>query len=564
VYEFDPDFMELQKHGVRIHLQEQPFRVLASLVERPGEIVTREQLKERIWAKDTFVDFDQSLNKAVNRLREALNDDAGQPRYIETVPRRGYRFVAPVSGTAPATTPPAAPLGVQHRGASRNSSFATAVIAMVGLFLVAFSAVVALWKSKQPAQFSPIRITIDGTSMQPALSRDGKLLAYMSAVDGGKGHIWVRQTSGGVARQVTRGVGESEPSFSPDGRSIAFRSEVDGGGVYLAPTFGGKARLVAKGAFRPRFSPDGERISCLDAEFRGIVVPTRGGAAAIVTERLDLIYSVFAHQTVPLWGPNGNQILYLDHSNAPMETGTSQWRIASPAEGESRALNFQDWDGHWERLPFAHAWTQMSDGRQWIVYSASTGDSRNLFRVPIFPNSGVLGKAEQLTSGPGLILHAVLARNGNLAFTSASLNEQIYAMPITDIVEEGAGLNSRLARPDGLREYSPTISRDGRWLAYAASNLRADQTTIRLRDLVNGSDRLLVEHVDPFTSDFLSISPDGSSVLFAQFLKLTTSCSISVIGAAGGLPQKVSDEEADVAGEGLRVVSHGVADAARD
>jgi DNA-binding winged helix-turn-helix (wHTH) protein len=90
--------MELRKHGVPIRLQEQPFRVLATLAERPGEIVTREELRERIWPKDTFVDFDQSLNKAVNRVREALHDDAGTPQYVETVPRRGYRFIAPVTG----------------------------------------------------------------------------------------------------------------------------------------------------------------------------------------------------------------------------------------------------------------------------------------------------------------------------------------------------------------------------------------------------------------------------------------------------------------------------------
>ena len=96
-YELDRDAMELWKHGHRIRLQDQPLMVLVALLDRPGEIVTREQLQQRIWAKDTFVDFEQSLNKAVNRLREALNDDAGQPRYIETVPRRGYRFVAPVT-----------------------------------------------------------------------------------------------------------------------------------------------------------------------------------------------------------------------------------------------------------------------------------------------------------------------------------------------------------------------------------------------------------------------------------------------------------------------------------
>jgi len=93
VYELDRDAMELRKRGVLLRLQEQPFRVLVMLAERPGEIITREQLRERIWG-DTFVDFDQSLNKAVNRLREALNDNAGAPQYVETVPRQGYRFRA--------------------------------------------------------------------------------------------------------------------------------------------------------------------------------------------------------------------------------------------------------------------------------------------------------------------------------------------------------------------------------------------------------------------------------------------------------------------------------------
>ena len=86
--------MELRKHGMPIHLQEQPFRVLVALLEKPGKVITREELQQRIWAKDTFVDFDQSLNKAVNRVREVLNDDANQPKYVETIPRRGYRFIA--------------------------------------------------------------------------------------------------------------------------------------------------------------------------------------------------------------------------------------------------------------------------------------------------------------------------------------------------------------------------------------------------------------------------------------------------------------------------------------
>jgi DNA-binding winged helix-turn-helix (wHTH) protein len=89
---------ELRKKGVRVKLQEQPFQVLTVLLEHPGQVVTREELRARIWADDTFVDFDNSLNTAINKLREALGDSADNPRFIETLPRRGYRFIAPVTG----------------------------------------------------------------------------------------------------------------------------------------------------------------------------------------------------------------------------------------------------------------------------------------------------------------------------------------------------------------------------------------------------------------------------------------------------------------------------------
>jgi len=87
---------ELRKNGVRIKLQEQPFRVLLELVANSGKVVTREELQQRLWPADTFVDFDVGLNTAIRKLRQALNDDADAPRYIETLAKRGYRFVAPV------------------------------------------------------------------------------------------------------------------------------------------------------------------------------------------------------------------------------------------------------------------------------------------------------------------------------------------------------------------------------------------------------------------------------------------------------------------------------------
>lgn len=96
VFELDPRAGELRKHGLRVRLQEQPFQVLAMLLEHPGEVVTREELQKKLWPADTFVDFDHGLNKAINKIREALSDSADSPRFVETVARRGYRFLAEV------------------------------------------------------------------------------------------------------------------------------------------------------------------------------------------------------------------------------------------------------------------------------------------------------------------------------------------------------------------------------------------------------------------------------------------------------------------------------------
>src|SRR6202042_3438731 len=94
-YEVNPASGELLKNGRRIKLQEQPYRLLVALLENPGEVVSREELRSRLWLDDTFVDFDGSLRVAVRKLREALDDNAEDPRYIETIPKRGYRFLVP-------------------------------------------------------------------------------------------------------------------------------------------------------------------------------------------------------------------------------------------------------------------------------------------------------------------------------------------------------------------------------------------------------------------------------------------------------------------------------------
>ena len=128
---------ELRKSGLKLKLHGQPFEVLAMLLEKPGEVVGREQLRERLWPTDTFVDFDHGVNTAINRLREALGDSADNPRFIETLPRRGYRFIAPVESSAPPaqTAPPVE--AAKPSGKWKKFASILAAALLVGLLVAA-------------------------------------------------------------------------------------------------------------------------------------------------------------------------------------------------------------------------------------------------------------------------------------------------------------------------------------------------------------------------------------------------------------------------------------------
>jgi TolB-like protein/DNA-binding winged helix-turn-helix (wHTH) protein/Tfp pilus assembly protein PilF len=168
VFEVDLNSGELRKHGIRIRIQEQPFRLLATLIEHAGEVVSREDLQKKLWTADTFVDFDHGLNKAINKIREALGDSAESPRFVETVSRRGYRFLAEVQDVdAPSVLRPASatpsqfaaepPVTVEPAGepaiAKRHSlPLGWKVSALVLLVLVAF---VGAWKFHSWTRPSP-------------------------------------------------------------------------------------------------------------------------------------------------------------------------------------------------------------------------------------------------------------------------------------------------------------------------------------------------------------------------------------------------------------------------
>jgi DNA-binding winged helix-turn-helix (wHTH) protein len=176
-FELNLQTAELRKQGQRLRLQEQPFQILAALLERPGEVVTREELRSKLWPTDTFVDFDHGLNAAIRRLRDALDDSADTPIFIETLARRGYRFIAPIDGS-PASSEPAK--SIPERA---NSTLLRVLLAIA--LLMALVVVVLAWapwrRPLRPPEIIERRLTANSAEnavSSAAVSRDGRYLAY--------------------------------------------------------------------------------------------------------------------------------------------------------------------------------------------------------------------------------------------------------------------------------------------------------------------------------------------------------------------------------------------------
>jgi len=303
VFEVNLKAGELRRNGFKLKLQEQPFQILATLLERPGKVVTREELRARLWPEDTFVDFDHSLNAAVRRLRDTLGESAETPRFVETVARRGYRFIAPVDSSAGI----APPTGPEKPRLDRQWPVVVGIsILLLGGIIVGFHA------GRHSAALPSIqekRLTanpIDTPVLSGVISPDGKYLAfadktgfYLRQVDSGETHplslpknfdaepaawfpdsthlvatwvsgpqepasLWEVSLMGGTPRRLTES--GQDPSVSPDGSQIAFvRLSLGVPEIWLMKTDGENAQKLIGQEEKPfgpvAWSPDGKRIA---------------------------------------------------------------------------------------------------------------------------------------------------------------------------------------------------------------------------------------------------------------------------------------------------------------
>jgi Tol biopolymer transport system component/DNA-binding winged helix-turn-helix (wHTH) protein len=285
VFEIDPDAGEVRKAGLKIRIQDQPFQVLKALVDRPGEVVTRDDLRQKLWPSDTFVDFDHSLNTAINKLREALGDGAESPRYVETVPKRGYRFIAPVERLGqvePVEEEPAAiPERKRHDRSRGVFIFVAGVLAGAGLIAAVWGIVRVGRVQREPVLEKFAFVPLEGAN-SPVISPDGKHIAYVNGA-GAQAKLWIQDLDRFEPREVGGSAGVLDfPFWSFDSRQIGFAVNHR---LWRAPAAGGDATIVCEfpghylgGAWKP----DGETI-VFTVDHHGLyAVPAGGGTAQLI------------------------------------------------------------------------------------------------------------------------------------------------------------------------------------------------------------------------------------------------------------------------------------------
>ena len=271
VFEIDFQAGELRKEGRKVKVQEQPFRVLSLLLQRPGQVVTREELREQLWPADTFVDFDHGLNSAVARLREALRDSADKPRFIETIAKRGYRFIASLEGGKPPVAEPTAEAEARtHNLTDRWNVAKFKLFASLGLVVVCGSVAALVYpKTLAPPQdkIEVVPLTgLHGFQATPAFSPDGTLVAFRQSDGANKAGIYAAAVGGEKTVQLTSDIGDCCPTWSPDSRQIAFsRYSDDVLSILTVPALGGMERRLYRGQASMggglSWSPDGNYVA---------------------------------------------------------------------------------------------------------------------------------------------------------------------------------------------------------------------------------------------------------------------------------------------------------------
>ena len=522
LYEIDLQTGELWKAGFRIKLQGQPFKVLTTLLEKPGQVVTREELQTRLWGKDTVVDFDHSLGTAINKIREALGDSADNPRFIETLARRGYRFIAPVgvvdavpevqesarsttrlvvpparvphltNGVSVADPPPATAISVAPAERSPRvsrlllGSFLAILLLAVGAlgyYLATFRTVTTPPHIAQVTHNGHLAPSVDNMENLAAATTDGVHL-YAATIDGGHSILSAISISGGLVEPLNIPSEVASPALgniSPDGSRLLLRDHLSPESeqpLWVVPTVGGSALRVGDVlAHDATWMPDGDGILYANGTDLFLTHLSRQQPAH---------YASLPGRAFWLrWDPDGKLLRFtiLD----PLAHTVSLWQLTPSDRTPHRILaDFNQPAGE-----CCGVWT--ANGKN-FVFQSSKGGNNDLWLLSGLSTSN----PTRLTDGPLEFESPTADRTSNrIFFMGADSRSELESLSPNGQLVPVKGFLSNASRVD--------YSRDGKWVVWTDTS----QHLWRARS--DGTEKLQVtpDTLYPFLARW---SPDGTHI----------------------------------------------------
>jgi DNA-binding winged-HTH domains len=497
-FEADLRSGELRKQGLKLRIGDQPFSVLAILLAQPGEVVTREDLQKRLWPADTFVDFDRGLNKAINRLREALGDSADSPRFIETLPKRGYRFIGTLNASAPA--PQITPIQSDTKSDTRDASLRARAYLLWAVALTLCVMVTArLFMKNRPG---PVAVgpLIRSSLLPPphmsfvpysfALSPNGSHLAFVAEATDGSRSLWIRSMTMMTATPIAGTDGAGFPFWSPDERRIGFFADRKLKTIDIASgavTAVADARRPSGGAW----GPGGVIVFAPDVNGPLYQIAQTGGTPSPIT-RVVNADGLQGHRW-PVFLPDGRRFFYVEVTAETRSGNHSEIYVGSLDSSETARIVSEN------VRTVAFALNHFFFVRGGILYA------QRFDRQRLRATGEPIPITNRDIAGPSVFYPSEfsISQNGVLAFQSS-----------TDLASSLMWID---ARGRGLGEFhapqytDPAFSPDGHFLAGACDQAGTGILAICVHDIARGS----TARISPGPNDRFPVwSPDGREIAY--------------------------------------------------
>ncbi len=512
-FELDLSRHTLSRRGIRLKLQNQPCQVLILLIQRAPAVVSRDEIQRRVWGDNVHIDVERNINFCIRQIRSVLLDDAATPRFIETLPREGYRFIAPLQGVLKSETPIQngfAPPKEEIPHAAHKPPVTSRLLLSFALAMVLAAATAAFWLLRRDVPIRVSRISpvtsYPGDEREPSLSPDGRQLAFSWNGEDAHFHIYVKLLGEQHPLRLTHdSAGDSFPAWSPDGKQIAFmrsrtNSESD---IMLIPSIGGPERIlrrvqtgwfVATSGRMMAWSPDGKWL-CFTSE----LAASSRHALFLLSLDSGTVRPLFANNTAsggdssPAFSPDGRWLAF--------------GRFTSPSTGNIFV----------QRLN-----AKLEPAAQPLLVSNTSGSSTTPVWLPdsehiLFLDSGGSRLSQASIGGPAKLVYITSAKltgltldasGAHLITASALDNDDIESLPLHGLKVAGAA--QRLVYSTAS-EAQPRFSPDGRFLAFKSN--RSGASEIWLADAEGENPRQLT-HLNAYIAGYPKWSPDSKFLVF--------------------------------------------------